>query len=860
MSIQDEFAGEMLVALSEDDPRRAIDLAERLVSDEAPGPIEAYRALGLAHRSVGEPDASRRWLELGIEEAGRRDDEAERAELWITYSATLAMLGDFDAALELLDRAEATGDGAGRLHARVQRAGMLARRGHVDQALGIYEEAEVDLIDRRDDAWLSRLYNNRGLLRTFTGDLGEAERDLRQGLAACERLSAAHASAHARHNLGFVLTHRGELLEALDCYTEAADTFEALNVPSPDLPLDRCQTLMYAGLTEDALTIAAEAIEDVARTGMAEETAEGLLKYATVASAAGSPNAGQAAGRARDALSAIGNDVLADAASVIELRSRSLETDDPDGLLPEVARVADQLEERDRRLAGGSARLIASRVALDTGDTEAAAAHLERAEARLGVDDTGSAPVPMSLAVELALTSGLHAEARGDSAEASRLARRGLATVEATVAQIGFGGQQAYVRACARDLIRLQVRMALNSKGNARLFRWVEAGRTRFDRPPRLRRPDDEALADQLEHLRLIHAERAGDPDDPDLAKDQAKAERRMRSVVRRSAAAPVGSLRNPTVGTLKDALGSDAAYVSWFSPDESLWELRATDRGSRRRRIGPEAGVRTLTDQLALAMGSLAAGRPDSAAATESAGATLQEMLLPGTQPQQLILNPPSDLFNTPWTALPALTDAAVTIAPSAAAYLRPGPDNGSDRANLIMAGPDLERSEDEARLVASVYGTGFVDASSATAHRILDELAGARLAHFACHAVYRPDNAAFSYLRLTDGPLFLYDIERLPSGPATVVLSACSAGRSGAAGNQLHGFVTALLRAGVRTVIAPIVPVPDTDETLDLVDRLHRELQLGTRPAQALRRARSHETALASYTSHAFQCFGWG
>ncbi len=178
-----------------------------------------------------------------------------------------------------------------------------------------------------------------------------------------------------------------------------------------------------------------------------------------------------------------------------------------------------------------------------------------------------------------------------------------------------------------------------------------------------------------------------------------------------------------------------------------------------------------------------------------------------------------------------------------------------------LVVAGPALERSAAEAGLVTAHYADAeLLSPSAATTRRVLDGLAEADIAHFACHAVFRPDNAAFSYLELSDGPLFLYDLERLRSGPQTVVLSACSAARSGSAGNQLHGFVTALLRAGARTVIAPIAPVPDTDETLDLVDRLHGELQVGTPPATALSRAKVYDDPLSSYTSHAFQCFGWG
>ena len=856
--LPEQVTGAELVQLADTDPFWAIAVAQAVTTH---GHLQTYRALGLAYRAVGDPEESRRWLELGIEEAERRKATAERAELWITYSATMAMLGDFDGALALLDDAEQTGDAAGKQHAQVQRAGMLARRGHIAEALEIYECVQPELEDRGDNLWLTRLHNNRGLLRTFTGDLSGAERDLRTGLGLSEDLDLTLSSAEMRHNLGFVLTHRGDLLDALEYYSEAGAVFEALKVPNLELALDRCETLMYAGLTDDALAVGAAAVERLARRGMVEETAEGLLKYARSADAANAPGAVAAAERANDALAAIGNQPLADAATVIALRSRSRALHGRKELLAEIMTVADQLEEKDQRLAAGSAGLLASRVALGLGEAETAATSLDRAERRLGINDHGMASVPMSLAVELALTSGLLAEVRGDTAQASRLARQGLATVESIASQIGFSGQQAYARGCALDLIRLQVRLALRSKGNARLFRWVEAGRTRFDQPPRLRRPDDEAVALELEQLRWIHTERLDDPADAELAAVQARAERRVRSTVRRAAEAGGGATPVITIGDLKTALKPTDAFVSWFSPDESMWELMATDRGSRRRRIAPEPMIRDLADQLSLAMGGLAIGRTDATESAASAGLALQAVLVPDDPAQQLIINPPPDLFSIPWSALPGLTDRSVTVTPSAAAYLRPRRSLQTSKRALVVAGPALERSAAEAGLVTAHYADAeLLSPSAATTRRVLDGLAEADIAHFACHAVFRPDNAAFSYLELSDGPLFLYDLERLRSGPQTVVLSACSAARSGSAGNQLHGFVTALLRAGARTVIAPIAAVPDTDETLDLVDRLHGELQVGTPPATALSRAKVYDDPLSSYTSHAFQCFGWG
>jgi CHAT domain len=57
---------------------------------------------------------------------------------------------------------------------------------------------------------------------------------------------------------------------------------------------------------------------------------------------------------------------------------------------------------------------------------------------------------------------------------------------------------------------------------------------------------------------------------------------------------------------------------------------------------------------------------------------------------------------------------------------------------------------------------------------------LDGARLAHIAAHGVFRSDNPMFSHLRLVDGPLTVYELERLARPPRTVILSACDSALS--------------------------------------------------------------------------------
>ena len=105
------------------------------------------------------------------------------------------------------------------------------------------------------------------------------------------------------------------------------------------------------------------------------------------------------------------------------------------------------------------------------------------------------------------------------------------------------------------------------------------------------------------------------------------------------------------------------------------------------------------------------------------------------------------------------------------------------------------------------------------------------------------------FSSLQLADGLLYVHDLDRLQQTPHTVVLTACSAARAGVyGGDELLGTSVALLALGVRSVVAPLLPVRD-DSAMTLAVELHRQLRdlrrradgRGRRGARHRRRRRS-------------------
>jgi CHAT domain-containing protein len=141
------------------------------------------------------------------------------------------------------------------------------------------------------------------------------------------------------------------------------------------------------------------------------------------------------------------------------------------------------------------------------------------------------------------------------------------------------------------------------------------------------------------------------------------------------------------------------------------------------------------------------------------------------------------------------------------------------------------LPQAEAEVSAIAEVVGIGspatVLRGPAATVDAVLDGMERAGLVHIAAHGRFRADNPMFSSLQLADGLLYVHDLDRLQRTPHTVVLTACSAARAGVyGGDELLGTSVALLALGVRSVVAPLLPVRD-DSAMTLAVELHRQLR---------------------------------
>ena len=96
------------------------------------------------------------------------------------------------------------------------------------------------------------------------------------------------------------------------------------------------------------------------------------------------------------------------------------------------------------------------------------------------------------------------------------------------------------------------------------------------------------------------------------------------------------------------------------------------------------------------------------------------------------------------------------------------------------------------------------------------------------------------FSSLLLSDGPLTVQELYARGLAPRRLILAACESGSLvGYPGDEVLGFVSALLARGTAGIIASTSAVPDV-EAVDLMTAVHRRLAGGDTLARALHEAR--------------------
>ncbi|MFC5179583.1 CHAT domain-containing protein [Nocardioides taihuensis] len=849
-----------LLELALDDPSTALERGRALLAD-APEPwweSVARHARGLALRELGEGEAAVSELRRAVQTAERSGDPDRAADVRATLGATLVTRGRTRAGLDLLARAADSATDP-RL-----RATVLMRRGvSLSWLLGRHHEALADLrqaldgfLAADDPTWEARTRNWLGLLHLAVGDVAAADEQERRARELLLELGHEVEATQALHNLGLVAYARGDLPTALATYDQVAAELEGSGVDAAPLVIDRAQALLAAGLPDEAVRVVTE---QLARPGgLPVQRAELDLWLAMARMALGETVPARV--HAETALTAFRRaerDWFAAQAELVALRARAAGAGRLDRrVVPRAVRVAEALEGQ-RSEQAVTAWLLAGRLAARF-DPSQAPPLLERAARHR------SGPTALTRASGW-LARGQQQALAGNRRGVHDACRRGLDALDAHRATLGSTELRALATAHGTALADLALSHAVDAPPRTLLW-WSERWRATALAQPPVRPAADDPVAAPLaalrDNARRLLAARADGEDTTRLRAERSRLESEVRAGLRRRAGDGTTADLRLDVSALVEAVGDDA-FVELVEVDGSLHAVLVRGGRTTARRVGLAGDAQQAIDFSRWALRRAARGRPDAVpeAAERLQGALLGDLALRIRGARRVVVSPPSRLHGAPWSLVPALTDVAHSVVPSASLWLRARERAPAAGPTVFVCGPGLTTGGAEVDVVAPRHPDALVlRHGDATVERSLAALDGAGLAHVAAHGHFRADSPLFSSLDLDDGPLTVHDFERMARPPHRVVLSACESGVMAAVGaGELLGLVSALLGVGTAGVVASVVVVND-EATAEVMVDLHARLADGDDLADAMLSARRAAAgdALREATAGSFAALG--
>jgi tetratricopeptide (TPR) repeat protein len=833
----------------------------------------AGRALGLARKELGDLVGARTALRAAVRVADRAGLDGVAAEARMSLAFVLLDSGRVTGALAQADRAVSALRGVAAARLRAQRGLILQRCGRLTEAQAAYQLALPVLARAGDRVWEARLRNNRGLLRAFQGSLTAAEADLRRAAELHIGLGNDLLAADCTWNLGFVAARRGDAPAALACYDATEATYHEAGVPAPELLLDRAEVLLSVGLNGEAAAAAADAAGVMARLGLHTHLAEARLVQAQAALAGAEPEtAGAYAEQAAAAFRRQQRPGWALVARHVAVCAASASGSADRATLEKSRHTADALRDAGWAALALDARIITAETALALGRVTEAEAQLRRAAAarRHG-----------SVAVRVA---AWHAEvllrvATGRRGSVAPALRAGLRVLDQHRAALGATELRVHTATHGARLTALGLRLALEDADAVRVLTWAEQWRAATLRLRPARPPDDAALTTALIDLRRVSADLEaalleGRPVTR-LRHEQAALEAGIRAASRRVQ----GQRSEPGMSSLgfdelAERLG-DRALVALVDVDATLWAVVVAGGRARLHEVGSSGRAADELESVHFALRRLASRHGSDSSllsadrsARDSAARLDAQLLAPlrsQLQDREVVLVPPAVLQGLPISLLPTVRGRATSVAPSATVWARAAATAPADMAGraVLAAGPRLAAADEEVTALAARHPHATrLTGPDATVAAVAAAADGAHWVHLAAHGRLRTDNPLFSSLELSDGPLTVYDLERLHRAPRLVVLPACHSGVGSVhAGEETLGLTSALLALGSRTVVASIMPVPD-DASRWLMLALHDAMAKGSPPAAALAavQAATDDDPSAVAAAAGFVCLGAG
>ena len=825
-----------LLAMAGSDPKRTFQDADAYLVDlEDPMHYEravTLRALSLAARHTGQIADSIAYARRSS--AAAKEGGLLRVELLavLTETGSLAMSGDLEGSLQIIESILAeVDDEEMRAEFGYQRAAVLGNMGRLVEAIESFEDVLPAYERLGDPQPVMMALNQLGRLHTAVGNLTQAAAFLERALSMARDNDELASLPGIMHNLGLLASYRGDIPEALNWLERSDDLY--MEVSGSDAPqhVARAEVLISAGRFEEAYTSARVIAESTAARHDIEHESNALLVAARAALMAGrSQQASQLAEAAANRFADSAATTREAEAKAIDVEARFIGGEATPTLLSEAEVVVERLADEGMLVAASQARFVAARIASIVGEGGRARSHLRR----IAIAKSGPVEVRLQSAVARARLS----EMDGESGAAARTAASGLRLIDDYQATLAATELRMGIEKHGAELAEIGLRHALEARQPRRVLSWLDRTRARALRVRPVTSPTSDDVSESLADLRRVVAElrKPQSRDDPELMRRRGQLEKTIARAerVRRRVGKGPGDL---SVGELIDRLDGTALLEMGVVHGRLLAVLVRNGR-SRVIELEDMDGLSGELSHLRFAMRRAARrGRTFDSSAFEPISRALFGGVSLGDGPVLVI--PPPSLMSVPWAALPALRARELVVAPSAQVWWR-ARGVGSELSGIgvvVAGGPDLEVAEREVRRIGQVQRGATVLPPGVGVEVVKEEIEGAAVAHIACHATFSVENPMFSSLRLGDGDLNVYDIERLQAPPSLVVLSACDSGYTEArAGDELAGLTSALLSMGTRSVIASVGLVPDSPATSDLMVDLHKGLVAGLEPAKAL------------------------
>ena len=820
------------IAVANADPQRAWDTVLARLEDqlEPASRLLVLRAGGIAARLLNRHDDAMSYGQAAASLATELGDIEQVALSLLDQASALTVNGEVDEAGKRIEEAAALAKSPtvrGATH--FQRGFAHTIRGEQSLAISEYEAAVDQLELSADRLTLRKSLQNLGGARLSTGDVDGAAEALSMALAIARSSNDSIALIGLSDQLGKVAAYRGDLPAALSILEDGDRQFMEYFNSSVPQHVTKSEVLTSAGLFREAKDAALAIGNERSRRGDHEHAAEALVVAARAALLDGQNDvAAQTASLASRYLLDGGRRIEAFLADMIWCDAEYALNGPSPELMTRSETVVAQLDEYGRHFDADEARMVAARVAIGAGDFEVSKRHLQQ------ITVTKQGPLEQRLRVHLA--RALNRELSGDRPGAARAAAAGVRYIEKAQSQVGSTDLRLGMERHASALAEIGLRAAVSSRRPRRILSWFERSRAGALRFAPVTPVDDSESRTILANLRRVEARMRSrdnlidahlEREREHLQRDLSRRHRQLRTV---------DEARRVDVGELVESLGS-LTLIEFGELDGSMFAVVVVRGRARFHQLGSTDDVARRARTIRFDMRRAARlGRSFQASSADS----LQDQLLKGLGlgDGTVIISPLPEHMALPWSLLPSLRDRPVVVTPSAEMWWRASRRESDSERVVVAGGPDLDIADSEVEAVADLYDSPErFDPHDAKAEDVRDAMSGARVAHIAAHARFEVQNPMFSSLRLTDGDLNVYDLERIGDAPLTVVLSACDSGYTEARpGEELAGLTSALLSMGSRSIVASIGLVPDSEATKELMVNLHKGLVAGKSVPEAL------------------------